>query len=171
MKACVFCKRPNLGPGDAHPACVEKANRRPGYDTRLAAYGLIVDGGRVLLAHIRDGAWSLPGGGVDKHETPEDGAIREVHEETGHDIHLGRLIGVRTEVLAAADRYGPRSHDLKAVQVIFTAAITGGTLTNEVDESTDEARWFPLADLPPRRLPSIDWALERAGLTIEGASR
>lgn len=58
----------------------------------------------VLLAHPggpywesrHDGAWSIPKGGRDQHETPLEAALREFREETGFDpagpFHaLGRI--------------------------------------------------------------------------------
>lgn len=56
------------------------------YDTRLAAYGVITDGDRVLLAKLRfpeAGTWTLPGGGVEFDETVEQAVVREIREETG----------------------------------------------------------------------------------------
>ncbi len=56
------------------------------YDTRLAAYGVVTDGDRVLLARLRvpeAGTWTLPGGGVEFDETVEQAVVREIHEETG----------------------------------------------------------------------------------------
>ena len=49
------------------------------YDTRLAAYAVIVDEqDRILLALWNEGAepsWTMPGGGVELHETAEEGAV------------------------------------------------------------------------------------------------
>ena len=50
-------------------------------------------GAEVLLAHPggpfwegrHEGAWSIPKGGRDKHETPLEVALREFREETGFD--------------------------------------------------------------------------------------
>lgn len=54
---------------------------------RLAVRVVCVDGaGRVLLLKWRGPAadyWEPPGGGVDPGESPEAGARREFHEETG----------------------------------------------------------------------------------------
>lgn len=42
---------------------------------------------RILLVKPRyQPAWTLPGGGVHKRETPEDAAVREIAEETG--LHI-----------------------------------------------------------------------------------
>ena len=66
------------------------------YDTRLAAYGVITEGERVLLAKLRwpdAGTWSLPGGGVEFDETVEQAVVREVREETGLAVRPGAVAG------------------------------------------------------------------------------
>lgn len=122
------------------------------YDTRLAAYAVIVDDqDRVLLAlwnEPEEPLWTLPGGGVDLHETAEEGAIREVREETGYDVALDGLLGVNTLVTAPEERIVPSVRWQKNVRVVFRAHVVGGELTKELDGTTDEARWVPMADLP-----------------------
>ena len=78
------------------------------YDTRLAAYAVIVDDeDRVLLALWNEASaplWTMPGGGVDFGETAEDGAVREVREETGYDVELARILGIDTHVVPVEER-------------------------------------------------------------------
>lgn len=165
------------------------------YDTRYAAYTLIVEsadvvaeaegpsrmasgpggGLRVLLALWNEGVppqWTLPGGGVDFEETAEQGAVREAREETGFDVVLGRLLGVDSFVVPAARRHRDTARPLKAVRVVYTARISGGVLTRELGGTTDEARWWPLdavADLP--RVGLVDVALDwwrQAGRPVGG---
>ncbi|MEU4212754.1 NUDIX domain-containing protein [Streptomyces sp. NPDC026206] len=51
--------------------------------------------GRVLAIRRADnGHWELPGGVLEIDETPEDGARREVLEETGIEVSVDRLTGV-----------------------------------------------------------------------------
>ena len=129
------------------------------YDTRLGAYAIVVDDQRrALLAlwnEVSRPRWTLPGGGVELDESPEDGAVREVHEETGYVVELVRLLGIDTQVVAAERGLATSARPLRKVGVIYEARVVGGELTHEVDGSTDEARWFSLDEIP---------SLDRVGL-------
>ena len=60
-----------------------------------AVYGILFseDKKEVLLVQRRDlPVWVLPGGGLDPGETPEEGVIREVEEETGLQVKIVREI-------------------------------------------------------------------------------
>jgi 8-oxo-dGTP diphosphatase len=122
------------------------------YDTRLASYAVIVDEReRILLALWNEGPapqWTLPGGGVELHETVEEAAVRELREETGYDVQLGRLLGVDSWVIPTEERLYPTDRPLKSVRVLFEGRVVGGELTHEQDGTTDEARWIPLGDVP-----------------------
>ena len=141
------------------------------YDTRLAAYAVIVEGGRVLLALWNEGErkrWTLPGGGVELHEGPEEGCMREVREETGYDVTLTGLIGVETDVIPSEGRARATDRPLKAVRIFYGARVVGGALRPEVDGSTDEARWFPLDEVPElERVSLVDSGLGLCGLARE----
>ncbi|MFZ7087163.1 NUDIX hydrolase [Curtobacterium sp. RRHDQ10] len=137
------------------------------YDTRLGAYGVVVDEhDRVLLARWNAPSgdmWILPGGGVEFGETPEDGLVREFEEETGYDVECGTLLDVRTSTIPAEQRFVPTDRPMRVVQVFYTARITGGALRDEVDGSTDAAAWVPIADLPTiQHARNIEHALELA---------
>lgn len=71
---------------------------------RKSARAIIVKDGKALLfkrkrLDTKTGKWleyySVPGGGIDKGETPEQAVIRELKEEMGVDIVLGSLIARR----------------------------------------------------------------------------
>lgn len=67
------------------------------YHVRIAGYGVITDGDRILLAWYNgeqgkaDPGWSLPGGGIEFDEPLSAGVVREVLEETGYTVELGTL--------------------------------------------------------------------------------
>lgn len=122
------------------------------YDTRLAAYAIVVDAGQILLTLWNGGAepaWTLPGGEVELHESPGQGALRELLEETGFEVRLTGRIGVDVYVIPAVQRRQNSDRALRGVRVVYTAQVLSGTLRSEPepDGSTDAARWFPLADV------------------------
>jgi ADP-ribose pyrophosphatase YjhB (NUDIX family) len=132
-------------------------------DIRVAAYAVIIDEGRILLAHWSQGGysgWTLPGGGIDPGEDPADAAVREIAEETGYRAELGDLIGVDSKVIPAENRLSGSGVPLHALRIVYTATVVDGDLTNELDGSTDEAAWFALGDVPALdRVDLVDAAL------------
>jgi ADP-ribose pyrophosphatase YjhB (NUDIX family) len=56
---------------------------------------IIIHNNRILLVkHRKNGKeyWLLPGGGLENNETIENCAVREIREETGLNISLGKLV-------------------------------------------------------------------------------
>ncbi len=139
-------------------------------DLRVAAYAVIVDEtSRVLLAHWnegRRGAWTLPGGGLEAGEDPEDAVRREVREETGFDAQVDELLGIHSRVIPARQRlHGDGDSPLHTLRIVYRAHITGGELRDEVGGSTDRAAWFTVDELggiPHVQL--VELALEMAGI-------
>lgn len=134
------------------------------YDTRLAAYAVVVDQRqRVLLAlwnEVDPPLWTMPGGGVEFAETIEEAVVRELREETGYEVRVDRLLGVHSHVISPEAR-GSSDRPLKSVRTIFAATVIGGVLTPEVDGTTDEARWFDLSDVATLyRVSLVDIALQ-----------
>ena len=105
------------------------------YDTRLAGYALVTDqDSRVLLSRWigPDGPlWTCPGGGIEFGESVVEGIARELFEETGFEVQVGRLLDVRTWEVRAEDRLHPSKRPMRAVQVFHEATVTGGELTFE----------------------------------------
>lgn len=124
------------------------------YDTRVAAYALILDRAegvdRILLAWWNGEGrgtpgWSLPGGGVELTEQLEEALVRELREETGYDVVVGRPLVTHSYAGAPSVATG---RPFRAVRVVFDATVVGGTLgTLEVGGSTDHAAWMPLSEL------------------------
>ncbi|MFF8768243.1 NUDIX hydrolase [Nocardiopsis dassonvillei] len=59
------------------------------------AGAVIREDGRILVIKRRDnGNWEPPGGVLELDETPEEGVVREVLEETGIHVEVEQLTGV-----------------------------------------------------------------------------
>jgi 8-oxo-dGTP diphosphatase len=92
------------------------------------------DAGRLLLVRRghqpSEGLWSLPGGRIEAGESAAEAAAREVREETGLEVAVGRR-------LASVEIGDYLVHD-------FAAVVVGGELCAG-DDATD-VRWCSEAD-------------------------
>lgn len=143
----------------------------------MAAYAVVLrerDGVvEILLSRLaprisRSEMWTLPGGGVDHGEDPRDALIREIHEETG----LSAAIGERARVYSAHMPRTPRDGqlvDAHAIRIVYDGWVASDApepRVVEVDGSTVDAAWLPLADVLAGRVPvasSVSDALEDHG--------
>ena len=96
-----------------------------------------LDGGILLVQRGIEpsyGKWVFPGGYVDRGESLEVAAIREVKEESGLDVRLTRLLGV----------YSSPGHPV--ILIAYAGEVTGGSI--QVDEEGLDARIFAPAEIP-----------------------
>lgn len=101
--------------------------------------------------------WSFPKGKLDPGETFVQAAVREVGEETGFDIRLGRYL--------KADTYPiPGHRKLKRVEY-WAAEVVGGSFTpnNEVDQLV----WLPAEDAADQLSYPMDRKILRRFRTID----
>jgi 8-oxo-dGTP diphosphatase len=112
--------------------------------TRIGAYGIVRDNDHILLCRLspevvsHQGMWTLPGGGLDFGEHPEQGLVREVMEETGFEVRPANLLGINSMT---------RDDEVEAfqsIQIIYQAEITGGALRFEEQGTTDMCEWHAL---------------------------
>lgn len=107
-------------------------------DKPTSVAGIVFNSKRdqVLLIKRRDvPVWVLPGGGLEKKETPEHGALREAEEETGLKLKLKRKVGL----------YLPKNSLTKATY-LFEFTPVGGTLKK--GSETLDIQYFPVKKLP-----------------------
>ncbi|MGN9840919.1 NUDIX hydrolase [Nonomuraea sp. H19] len=120
---------------------------------RVNCVGAIVfdDSGRILLIKRGRppgaGLWSIPGGRLEPGETDADGLRREVLEETGLRVEVGRLAGT-------VDRPGPGG--VTYVIRDYLASVSDG-VPKAGDDAAD-VRWCTPDDLV--RLPLSEGLLE-----------
>ncbi|WP_405409816.1 NUDIX hydrolase [Streptomyces decoyicus] len=101
----------------------------------VSVAGVVVrEDGRVLVIKRADnGAWEAPGGVLELDERPEDGACREVLEETGITVEADRLTGVYKNMTRGV------------VALVFRCRPVGG-VERTSSESVD-VRWFTREDV------------------------
>jgi ADP-ribose pyrophosphatase YjhB (NUDIX family) len=132
---------------------------------RVGAYGVCRDAqGRVLLARGSatsefPGSWTLPGGGVEQGEHPDQAVVREFSEETGLSV---RILALR---LATADVVrlpsGPLEH---TDRLIYDVVSTGGSLRDEVEGTTDRVAWAGPEE--QATWPTLPWTARLLGQNV-----
>lgn len=99
------------------------------------------ENGRVLLVkrnvEPKKGFWCLPGGFIELGEKPEEGALRELEEETGLKGKIGMLLGVTSS---------PSTQYDTVLMVGYLVRNYSGLLSTGYDAS--EAGWFHYKELP-----------------------
>ena len=107
----------------------------------VACVGAVIkdDAGRLLLIKRGHdpgkGLWSLPGGRVEAGESDEEAVVREVREETGLIVALGRLIGSVLLPGGSDNRGRETQFDVRD----YTVTVTGGSLA--AGDDADDVMW------------------------------
>jgi len=130
---------------------------------RVAAYALVLRDEQILLTRLAsrisaDEKWHLPGGGVDHGENPRDALVREIREETGLDAEVGDTARVYSAHLPSMWRKG-RRWDYQALRIVYDAWVPVDApepRVVEVDGSTVDVAWHPVADVLSGALPVTD---------------
>jgi 8-oxo-dGTP diphosphatase len=129
---------------------------------RLAAYAVIVRGDRILLSRLAERVtkhelWTLPGGGVDHGEDPRAAVLREIYEETGLRAEVGETAHVFSMHLSDTWRRGRRvdAHSVRIVYDGWVPADAPDPRVMEIDGSTADAAWQPIADVLDGSLPTV----------------
>jgi 8-oxo-dGTP diphosphatase len=121
---------------------------------KLVVAALVRDGTRVLVSRRRaDQAmpllWEFPGGKIEPGEAPEAALAREVREELGCEIRVGRIFEVVFHAYADFDLY----------MLVYACEITAGT---PEPREVAEVAWVEAARLPELDLLPADYPLARA---------
>ncbi|MBF9043916.1 NUDIX domain-containing protein [Rhodobacterales bacterium HKCCE4037] len=118
---------------------------RPSVTTDILVFSIRDGVLQVLLIERKldpfKGAWAIPGGFVQMDEDLATGALRELEEETG-------LSGIPIRQLGA---YGAPDRDPRGrvITVAFLALVPSDDLQARGGSDAEDARWFPVDDLPP----------------------
>ncbi|MFJ8250364.1 NUDIX hydrolase [Streptomyces sp. NPDC094466] len=96
----------------------------------VSVAGVVVreDGRALAIRRADNGAWEAPGGVLELDERPEDGARREVLEETGIEVEPVRLTGVYKNMARGV------------VALVFLCRLTGGK--EQTSPESTAVRWL-----------------------------
>jgi 8-oxo-dGTP pyrophosphatase MutT (NUDIX family) len=111
--------------------------------------------------------WGLPKGAVSEGETSEQAAIREVHEETGLDATIVRLLETIEYFFRAGGMLIHKSVDF------YLMNFKGGELVPQLSE-VDDVEWVPLSEAIQRasfesERKLLDLSLQEIGTLREQA--
>jgi 8-oxo-dGTP diphosphatase len=121
----------------------------------VSVTGVVVRPDGLILAIKRadDGRWVPPGGVLELDESPQDGVVREIYEETGIKVHPIRLTGVY------------KNMRLGVVSLAFRCEVIGGEMHTS-SEST-RVEWISVSDavtsMPEARAVRVTDALRDDG--------
>ncbi|MHC4472856.1 MAG: NUDIX hydrolase [Planctomycetota bacterium] len=116
---------------------------------QLRVAGVAVHDGRVLLHQAEhEDFWSVPGGRAELLETSRSTLLREMREEIGAEVRVGRLLWI---VECFFTHQGETYHEL-CLYYLMELPPGSEALERESFESEDcgvglEFRWFPLDEL------------------------
>jgi ADP-ribose pyrophosphatase YjhB (NUDIX family) len=129
------------------------------------------DGARreLLLMQRSDNAyWGLPGGYVELGETVAAAAAREVFEETGVRVTVGRLVGVYSDPASMVIEYAGERR-VHAVNLCFEAEPVGATGAPTTPDEALASGYFSLDALPDPLVPIHRVRIDDAAAGESGA--
>ncbi len=110
----------------------------------IASGGIIWKENRILLVRVtygkNRGLWMLPGGLVEVGEAVENGALREVMEETSIKATIINIAGIRTGVRIFEE------YNQTNVYIVFNMNYVSGIPTPD-NEETSEVAYFTIEEI------------------------
>ena len=125
------------------------------HEVRLSVSAVVWRDGRrreLLLMQRSDNAhWGLPGGYMEPGESIDVATAREVREETGVQVEVGRLVGVYSDPAIQVIEY-PDGRRVQAVNLCFEAVPVGVGVAMTPDEVLATG-YFAVDALPEPLVP------------------
>ncbi len=117
---------------------------------------IVVRGDKILMERVVDGHeyYDLPGGGIEKGETPEEAAVRELKEECGLNGHVVRKL---LTIYFDSEFYDEEHSFLMEVDENQVESTGGDPELNPEDQIIKEVKWMRLDEIPERDRAWLFW--------------
>lgn len=117
-----------------------------------AAGGLVQNEESSFLFIKRLGRWDLPKGKIEKNETSENAAIREVEEECGlTKLQIVRQLDSTFHIYRSPYLPFPKNLVLKETKWFLMSYSENEIPVPQVEEDIEEVRWFAVSELDEMR--------------------
>ncbi|TDM42086.1 NUDIX hydrolase [Macrococcoides goetzii] len=105
---------------------------------------IVINNNKLLIVKSKsEQKWSIPTGGIEKEETSEEAAIREVFEETGYSITILNHIKTTSKLVK----------EYKVTVDYFLGEVHSGEMVfNDPDDKIEEIKWITISEYD-----DIDW--------------
>lgn len=115
---------------------------------------IVINNNKLLIVKSKsEQKWSIPTGGIEKEETSEEAAIREVFEETGYSIRVLNHIKTLSKLVK----------EYKVTVDYFLGEVLSGKIViNDPDDEIEEIKWITISEYD-----DIDWMYPEDELFIK----
>lgn len=135
--------------------CYFENSKKPTNLRHVVVDMLVIKDKQILLVkrggedwYLEKGKWALPGGYLDRDETGEQAAVREVCEETGYEAEVVKFFGIKDN----PDR--PNEDQRQNVALVYLMKPL--KKVGDHDHEISETKWFELDALPPAKEMAFD---------------
>lgn len=135
--------------------CYFEGSKKPAQLRHVVVDMLVIDGNKILLVKrggedwfLEKGKWALPGGYLDRDETAEQAAVREVREETGYEAEVVKLF----RIVDNPNR--PNEDQRQNVALVYLMKPI--KKVSRPDHEISEVKWFALDKLPTAETMAFD---------------
>lgn len=97
------------------------------------AAGIVINEDRILMVRGKEtGSWSIPSGGIENGESPQQACLREVWEETGFKVEINKPIHTKKAII--------KNYDVTTYY--FLCRVMEGQISyHDPDDSIEEVAW------------------------------
>ncbi|MCB0154565.1 MAG: NUDIX hydrolase [Anaerolineae bacterium] len=141
---------------------------RPSVTVDVVIFSILDEQLKVLLIKRKgwpfEGMWAIPGGFVHMDESLEEGAYRELAEET--NVTRDQIYIEQLYTFGEPER-DPRT---RVITVAYFALVAADQLTPQAADDAEDVAWFSVYDLPPLAFDHtqiLDYALTRLRYKLE----